>query len=434
MKRAFLGEVRLLVVVVALGAGCSYEGIRKFDSGAGEPPDVHIAVGLNHVGEVTNGLYRTFLKNPIGEVTTNVPLSTAVGCSGAFDPRIVYDQGAQRWYIVAASRVTNPGKLCLAVSTTNDPTGSYFTFQFTVPTALWPDFPLLGFSDDKVTIWTNQVEFTLGTGSPGYGLYVLRKSDLLSGTATLSYFFMGFAGIFQPARSISSTTTQFLVAFAPSAVQVMYVNGVPGVGGGPTVTTQDITPFSFNGTTIQAIQKGTPDTLLIGSGASGSVFRNGKLWAAQNESCVPADDSVSRDCIRLVQLAQSGSTFTLAQNLQHAANGSYYYYPAIAVDSQDNVVMGYGASSASTYPSFYATGRQPGDAAGTLRSPALLAAGQQPYGDAFPNVNRWGDYFGAGEDPAPGLDRQLWVAGQYASVPATRWATRIELVNAGLFD
>src|SRR5262249_56904176 len=63
------------------------------------PPDVDGAVGPDHIVEGLNNNYRTFAK-AMGAVLSTVSITAfwaAVGGSGPFDPRTLYDPIAQRW-------------------------------------------------------------------------------------------------------------------------------------------------------------------------------------------------------------------------------------------------------------------------------------------------------------------------------------------------
>jgi hypothetical protein len=106
----------------------------------------------------------------------SVALGSLLGCSvvDAFDPRIVYDQHASRWYVVAATR-TAPASVCFGVSATDDPSGVWYMYSFPVLTGHFPDFPTLGVSNDKVAFDANVLLPPGSPGtSPGHNIWVLR--------------------------------------------------------------------------------------------------------------------------------------------------------------------------------------------------------------------------------------------------------------------
>jgi hypothetical protein len=213
---------------------------------------------------------------------------------------------------------------------------------------------------------------------------------------------------------------------------VWTVTGVPGVGGGVSVTSQNLS-FTYDSSPPYAPQKGTSDLLVVLGGTRDVVFRSGSLWAAGTSGCTPSGDTAERACLRLVELKSTGGVFSITQNIEYGVVGQYSFFPAISVDVDGKLVVGYGTTSATTYAAFWSTGRRPGDAANTLLTPGLLAGGQAFYGDTDGIVEnlRWGNYFGAAADPVN--QRNIWLLGQYASYPAATFSTRVELVNSQLF-
>ena len=58
-------------------------------------------------------------------------LASSAPCSSGFcDPVVVYDQMANRWMI--AELPSSGGNVCVYVSTTPDPTGTWFAYAFPV--------------------------------------------------------------------------------------------------------------------------------------------------------------------------------------------------------------------------------------------------------------------------------------------------------------
>src|SRR5262249_48019017 len=106
-----------------------------------------------------------------------------------------------------------------------------------------------------------------------------------------------------------------------------------------------------------------------------AFYENGHVWVAANSGCVPASDTTTRSCVRLVQLAVSGAP-TVMQDLTFGEKGEYYYYPAIRTDGGGNLLVVFNRSSASEYVGIYASGRKLLDPANTLQTPILLKAGE----------------------------------------------------------
>src|SRR5207249_10408804 len=97
-----------------------------------------------------------------------------------------------------------------------------------------------------------------------------------------------------------------------------------------------------------------------------------------------------------------------------------YFYPAVS-SYQGQLVVSFGRSSSSIFPSAMATGRASSDPLNTLQSAAVIRAGT-----TADTSGRYGDYFGAATDPTPTSSSTFWVAGEYrTSSRSSLWNTAI---------
>ena len=67
------------------------------------------------------------------------------------DPIIMYDQLADRWFVSQFGSLSN--SLALMVSETNDPTGSYHLYQYSLSS--FPDYPHYGVWPDGYYVTAN---------------------------------------------------------------------------------------------------------------------------------------------------------------------------------------------------------------------------------------------------------------------------------------
>ncbi len=397
------------------------------------------------MGDMLNQQYRVFTRN--GEIVAAVSMNALLGCGlngdippRLFDPRLVYDPAVHRWYAAVMYNVPDPAVICLAISAGEDPTGVFYRYQIPLPSGLIGDFPLLGFSDDKITV--TAIQITRQTlNDAGYGIWICAKNQLLSNeAATCGKATLSGGVVIQVARTLMSLADQLLVGFGFNTVSVYKITGMPG-SGQLTLGIQRVSLRSgqaISAPTFPAVeQRATPDTLLVGSGASGAVLRNSSLYAATTEVCMASGDTAARTCLRIVQLGGPQYT-TVTQDIEMVQQGTHVFCPALAISAKGDLAVAYGASSPTISPSFYLTGRKSGDPLGTLRTPILVEAGQVPWDikNNSADIMRWGDYFGAAEDPV--YADQLWVAGQYSTTPhgatdlhgpARNFGTRIEAID-----
>ncbi len=112
--------------------------------------------------------------------------------------------------------------------------------------------------------------------------------------------------------------------------------------------------------------------------------------------------------------------------LENPGGGVHFAYPSIAVNTNDDALVGYSRFSASQYPSANYAFRAGEDALSSLRDDTVLKAGEAPYYSLDPDrqLNLWGDWSATVVDPAN--DSDLWTIQEYAALPAgtnSRWGT-----------
>jgi len=168
------------------GLGNGFTGPSGTFSMVGAPSDSNGAVGPNHYVEIVNRSYAVFSKSGAvlyGPVATNTLFSGFGGLcqtDNDGDGTVVYDQLANRWVVMqfAVSGSVPPYFLCIAVSTTGDPTGTYNRYSFSY--ANFPDYPKLGVWPDGYYITINQFDST-GTTFLGPVVEALDRTRMLNG-------------------------------------------------------------------------------------------------------------------------------------------------------------------------------------------------------------------------------------------------------------
>src|SRR3989475_891361 len=406
------------------------------------PPDGAVGAGPNHVFSMVNTAGIIYTKTG-SLVRGTFGLDTFFGVPGhsLSDPQVSFDAASGRW--CAAIININTNQILIAVSTSNHPTSTFNLYTISAPNHL-PDQPVTGTNDDKYVVSVNDFN-TAGTSFIGVHYFVLNKSELVAGAATIhtasntpdpNMFSL------HPAQHLSSSTTFYLVtdctgSCVPSPTSqtntetVVSLTGVP-----PATVTVSSSSFTIATSVIgpNAAQPGTSTTLATNDNRVESVvWESNSLWASWNDACVPSGDTATRTCLRVVQATASGATATRAQDFDFSASGQYYFYPAVS-SSQGQLVVSFGRSSSSIFPSAMATGRASTDPVNTLQAPAVIRAGT-----TADTSTRYGDYFGAATDPTPTASSTFWVAGEYRkSTTFQNWNTVIGQIasfsSGGTFD
>lgn len=434
----------------SIGVSSTFDGINFTQSNCGcTPPDVQVAAGPNYVVEMVNTEGETFTK-------TGVPVNMFfLGSffqipSGHFesDPKILYDASSGRWFatlidytFTSSGLIVQFSRVMIAVSSNSDP-NTWAIYSVTGTFGLGPfpvdgitDQPIIGVSDDKFVVSVNDFALDNGGGQSFQGaqFWVLNKSELVAFASSVDFASFGpnpsLISV-HPAQSLSSTTTEYMVTVGVNTTyngcvdcnpQLLAVTGLPP--GNVTVTSTSLPVLPIRRVPA-AVEPGgginTDDTRVLSA-----AWFQGKLWFTLHEGCIPSGDTVTRSCVRLVQLDTTRSPAAVLQNFDFGANGQYYYYPALRIDGSGNLVVVYGFSSSIIYPSIAVTGQLTTDPVNSLAASQLLKAGS-----AADQTGRYGDYFGAGVDPS---DTSLvWVAGEYNSAgigapncPFSCWSTFI---------
>ena len=212
-------------------AGLNHRDNRLANGGnqfSSEPPDQALCVGPNHVLEAVNTVLRVFDKTG-SAVTPTLSFNEFFGYSPAFnrttrvfgafptDPICHFDADSGRFFMAVLTLDLDPttgdftgkNRLDVAVSTTDDPTGTWNRYKLPVqndgtegtpdhscspasppspadttnPTACIGDFPHIGTDANAVFLTTNEYSF-FGPGYNGAQIYAISKAQLIAGATS----------------------------------------------------------------------------------------------------------------------------------------------------------------------------------------------------------------------------------------------------------
>ena len=422
------------------------------------PPDTNGAVGLDKIFSNTNPNYRVQNK-ATGAALSTVSSDTfwaSSGGSGFFDPQIVYDPYNNRWILAMASNSgTANSSIEIAVSQTSDPSGSYNVFRFVVGCAggaagcnvqgEWADFPMLGFNKNWIAVSMNIFQI-VGTGAGGAQLNNNDKTLVVdypaarAGTATATLFSgaaIGFCNY--PVQTHSGTeNTLYLAQHLSSGGATYKISTITGTSSAPTFTLgvtltrpgggwtqpggdnapqQCIPGVSIPTQTCPATARGID----VGDAQvrSNPVFRNGKVWYSQTIALPAGGLTInSRFVAQWTAVNATTGAFVDGGRVEDATatltnGGKHYIYPSLAVNKNDDVLLGFSESESDDYIDAGYAFRLGSDAGGTMRDPVIYKEGEDYYEKTFGGTrNRWGDYSHTLVDPSN--DNDLWTVQEYA--------------------
>jgi hypothetical protein len=411
------------------------------------PPDNNIAVGPNHIAETVNTFLAVYSKNgtllsgPTNLPTLFAPIGGLCGTAYIVDPIVLYDRPADRWVVAGVGyNYSNAAGECIAVSTTNDPTGSYSLYFYSFGNVL-NDY-------DKLSVWATASNsaylatynlFPLSGGYLGADLCGFDRAKMLAGNA-------------KPAMLCKTTPTSE-GSYLPSDMDgpTTPVDGTPGL----FLTWQNNNPgqlylrkltLDFTSGTATLSSPTTinvaNDNLSCGVGFGTCVPQPGttqqldtlgdrlmyrfamRHFSDHDRAVVShAVDNGGPVAVRWYELYDPAGTVTLNQQGTFAPDSTYRWQSSLAEDQSGNIGLGYSASSSSIYPAIRFTGRVPSDAAGTMETEASIieGAGSQTGGTY---ANRWGDYTAMQVDPSD--DCTFWYVNEYEQVSGYyNWSTHI---------
>jgi hypothetical protein len=371
------------------------------------------------------------------------------------DPVVRYDRMANRWVFTQfAFTVSKQGNLkppfiqCFAVSTTGDPTGTYFRYAFQVSNTLFPDYA-------KLAVWPDafymSVNFFSPTSFVGGGALAFDRSKMLSGQPAGGILFgplgANFGGLLPsdldgsilPPSGSANYFGAVDTSVAPSGntfqIWKFHVDFITLANS--TFGTASLTP-NFNlpvdtyfwnlcGGSHNCIQQpGTSQGLdpisdRLMNRLQYRRFADGHESLVANHT-VGVGSSNNQAAVRWYEIRNLSSTPTIYQQSTYAPGADSRWMGSIAMDQSGDIALGYTVSSFNLSPSIRYTGRLAGDPLGTLpQGEATLMAGS---GSQTSSFNRWGDYSMMAVDPTD--DCTFWYTQEYYAVTSSvGWQTRV---------
>lgn len=399
------------------------------------PPDDNGTVGPNHYMQTVNTTYAIYRKSDgvkvagptaMNQLFGNVPGSN---CNDG-DPIVLYDEMADRWLAAEFSLCGSPQRMLIAVSTTNDPTGTWYQYSFVMNGM--PDYEKFGIWHDGYYMGTNT--------SNGTDIYVFQREVMLNGGSnpkmvsfdnqwrpgTIDGFSMvppvDCDGPAPPANQPGIFIAQQDDAFGGSSDQLwIYELDVDWTNTSNSTFTRvqqlTVEPYDSNfGNNWNNIkQPGTSQELDAIPQVIMNVpqYRN---WGSYQSivCCHTVDvDGTDHAGIRWYELRKTGNEWTVRQQGTYAPDQHSRWMGSIMMNGSKELALGYSISSSTEYPGIRFTGQSQEAyeaASGIMDEPEgiiHLGTASQSGG------NRWGDYSLLSVDPVD--DETFWYTNQYES-------------------
>jgi len=411
------------------------------------PPDTTMAVGDTQILQWVNVSYTVcqktspykcgpaILGNTLWSGLSGSPLCKT---NNAGDIIAQWDVNAHRWFLTQ-NVFSSPYAVCMAISTTDDATGSYYIYQFSVPGNGFPDYPKWG-------IWPTDYGQAMNNFGPGGSGFVgplacvYNRAKLLVGDPTAEQICHQYTITPQyqdsllPADQDSATNPpagqdHFFIGSLGDvdnshlSLYSAHINDLNDWSQGATFTgdgnSQLITIATFNpacgasnygGDCVP--QKGITDLLDSLGGrlmyrfaywndgpslTSSQVATHAQHWLTDFDVA----GSSGQNGVRWMEITAPVTNvpptdLTVFQQGTYAPDGNWRWMGSVARDKVGDILVGYSESCGDTcpggtptYPSVYVAGRLASDPLGTLEPEVQVVGGSGSQPDTS---NRWGDY------------------------------------------
>lgn len=454
-------------------------GLSLAVGGGGVPPDTNGDVSPAHFIQWINTSWAIFdkttgarLNGPTAGNSFFAGFGGKCQTTNSGDPLAIWDDRAQRWVMSQFTTGTNSSQ-CVAVSTTSDPLGTYYRYEFK-----WPTTPVMVFGDyPHMGVWTDESarqnayllvthEFNNTTQAfLGAAYIALDRDKMLAGAAAVDVAMVRFAGFdaygAEPAHldgtlHAKAGSCPTFVHFDSSAADYLFwdmcLNWTTPASTTISAQPQRIaakTPFVPNFTAVPQLGSSVPLDAFgthIMYRASSRAFPPGsptRLSMVVNHGVTgPAEQGAIR--WTHFDMSQPGQRFdgiftngfeaaptTFALNKQIVDEGTYApdtntrWMGGIAIDQGGNIGVGYNVSSGTINPRLMINGRTLTDPDGMLRDEqACTPATTGSQTGSFNGRGRWGDYTSMSVDPAD--ECTFWFTGEfYPTTSTNQWSTRI---------
>jgi hypothetical protein len=415
------------------------------------PPDCNGVIGPNHYMQTVNITYSiynrtgTLLAGPtaLNTLFSGVPGSTY----NDGDPIVLYDKMANRWLVSEFSISGSNDYMMVAVSTTNDPTGTWYKYSFDVTDM--PDYPKFG-------IWPDGY-YMADNNSSGNDIYVFQRSVMLTGGTSPTM--IGFDNPYRP-----TSIDGFMCVPPVNDDGTAAPTGAPGtfiafnddaIGGGSDqlwiyeLTANWTTPSSSTFSRVQQLAVAAFDANF------GNNWNNITQPITQKLDAIPQVimnvpqyrnfgtyqtlvcchtvdvDATNHAGIRWYELrrgTQTSGNWAVRQQGTYAPDAASRWMGSIMLSSNGQIGLGYSISSSSIYPGIRYTG-QSSTAYNTGAGVMDIAEGTiQTGSSAQTSYNRWGDYSGMSVDPSD--DQTFWFTTEYMT-SSTNHGTKIASFKFG---
>src|SRR5262249_14116944 len=337
-----------------------------------------------------------------------------------FDPRVVYDSTWNRWIVTADAfpESATVQRFFIAVSTSADPTSTFFTYNLNVNffgnNNTW-DFPQLGIDQDAVLFTANIFN---GPTFLGADFFAIAKARLYNGLGFTVPVFTGLVGTLAPPIVRDQNASTFLIA-APSS--------------GTTFSKYTVTNTSRAGISLTGPVSITVPSYSVPPAAQQPGTR--KLLDTADSRFVNASTQSGNDLWQTHTIALGSfpapKFYRLNTSTNTVSQSGFYFGGATSDDFNASIAANDAGNCFVTWTSTDASNAKTAQVrlSGKLSADAGISAGPiavtSPtfYSASADNPERWGDYSAVTTDPLNSAN--AWLVNEKVTNNRAIWGSRI---------
>ena len=460
-----------------------------------EPPSQGLAVANGFILEAVNNAFQVYDLSGVPQLpavlSTNQVFGLApaidrnTGINGPFpaDIQAFWDPDIRRWFVLqrvaandAAGNPLPQSQIYLAVSQTDNPTGTYNIYSMDTTNAsnpgcpCLPDYPQIG--ADQYGFYISSNEFNFYEQYVDVSILAISKASLALGvTHPTAFEFL-----------VPYNTYEFTIHPATTPPGASYFNQNPGVGGveyfvssqmssgsamaiyamsntnslattspNLTLTETTVPTLAYSAAPLASqppgpLPYGSTQGVTVPRQIDGGdtriqsvVYSGGRLYVTLGTQVIDANSNIlAGGAFVVISLAIRGGLMTASALRQGylLVNGNHLLRPAIGVDAQGRGAIVFTLVGPGYYPSAAFVPFSAFAAGGTLQVAAAGAFPEDGFSayDFYPYYARWGDYAAA----VVGGDGRIWLAteyipnialNQYPTSGYANWGTSVIAVN-----
>lgn len=386
------------------------------------PPDNSMAIsnggfivtanndGIEYYNDSGNSLYSEYWSDFFNDNTLT---------SSIYDPKVIYDSGADRFVMVVLHGTTAAtSKLLVCFSQSNNPSDGWWVYKISgnpLNNNCWFDFPNLGVSNNEIYITGNL--FVTGGSFDQAIVYQIPKANGYAGANINWQYWYNLSSSPFHAFTLVPASHGHQGNYGPGIYFVSNQSGgnnqirlwdlSDDLSGNPTMTSYTVNTTAYS-PAADASQQGTSDQLDNGDcRIQNAFYLDGTIHYVFHSDIGSGWNGIHYNRLLVSSLTNQSSTFGL--------QGSFdYSYPAVVPFSTSttdkSVMIAFLASSGSTYPQVRVVNC---DHNLQWSSSTQVKAGET-YVDFLSGDERWGDYTGISRKHNS-ANPEIWLAGSYGA-------------------